>query len=96
MKYNYEGIMVDLPEWCKFWSEEERRESAKAIVEYKHDDYEFYQEALEEVCDENENLIRELKKDGFTQRQAEEVLFLYNMGHTLDSAMQTVIMNEEV
>ena len=94
MKYNFEGQMVELPEWCKDWSEEEKRNAAYAIANCHEWTIEEIEAAEEErranMIDEDE-LIDELRKAGFTNTEIEEICVYYYSGYTLDNAIQTVV-----
>ena len=100
LSFNVNGETLYLPTWYQLRSDEEIQEAKLTIIEEMIlaqsrpadvqviDEYDI---ELDKMTEMEEHILRELKKEGFTKDQIEEIFARYYAGETLDSAMQSVI-----
>lgn len=88
MTTTYKNEVITLPEWCKFWSDEEINAAAKAVYEDNHSEsIEEIESEIEINCDQ---IIEELRDDGFTKSQIEEIVAYVECGYTINAAIQRI------
>lgn len=91
MKYNFEGQTIELPEWCKYWTEEEKRDAAIAIINAPTPTIEEIEDMEEKRVASliDEDVLRlELREAGFRRNEIEDICYYYYSGCSLDDAMQ--------
>lgn len=101
MKMKYKGVTFDLPDWCTTWSENALRESLEALYQESLLSEEArnakYQAAVNAAKLEAEKRVADtpviqdqLREAGYTAKEIKEIIYRWQSGQTLDSAMQTV------
>lgn len=90
--------LVEMPTFAVFWTDEQRAEAQRGIDEMNRHildgtfvDYvkQKYPEPYTIDID-YKDLSRQLKREGYTVAQIEEIIARVECGQTLDSAMQSV------
>lgn len=100
LSFKYNGETFYLPTWYQLESEEEIEGAKAALIaemirsdsaeptEFVEDEYDA---ELDRMTEMEEYIWNQLKAEGYTSDQIEEILARYYSGQTLDSAMQSVI-----